>query len=66
MCAAAGMVVAVPALVFHRWFRARIDGYIVEMEHEAIQLMDVIDPRARRAAAAVAAIPADAAAAGQD
>ena len=66
VCAAAGMVVAVPALVFHRWFRARIDGYIVEMEHEAIQLMDVIDPRARRAAAAVAAIPADAAAAGQD
>ena len=57
VCAAAGMVVAVPALVFHRWFRARIDGYIVDMEHEAIQLMDVIDPRARAAAAALAAYP---------
>ena len=45
------------ALIFHRWFRARIDGYIVDMEHEAIQLMDVIDPRARAAAAALAAYP---------
>ncbi|MDH5824357.1 MotA/TolQ/ExbB proton channel family protein [Luteimonas sp. RD2P54] len=54
VCAATGMIVAVPALMFHRHFRARIDGYIVQMEHEAIQLMDVIDPRNRRAAAATA------------
>ncbi len=47
VCAAAGMVVAVPALMFHRHFRARIDGYIVQMEHEAIALMDAIDPRGR-------------------
>ncbi|WP_407352118.1 MotA/TolQ/ExbB proton channel family protein [Luteimonas sp. R10] len=53
VCAATGMIVAVPALMFHRHFRARIDGYIVAMEHEAIQLMDVIDPRARRVAAPV-------------
>ena len=66
VCAAAGMVVAVPALVFHRYFRARIDGYIVDMEHEAIQLMDVIDPRARRLAPDSVATPlADPAAAGQ-
>ncbi len=52
VCAAAGMVVAVPALMFHRHFRARIDGYIVQMEHEAIALMDVIDPRNRRPAQA--------------
>jgi len=57
VCAAAGMVVAVPALIFHRWFRARIDGYIVDMEHEAIQLMDAIDPRTRAAAEAIAAFP---------
>ncbi|WP_024890036.1 MotA/TolQ/ExbB proton channel family protein [Luteimonas huabeiensis] len=55
VCAATGMVVAVPALMFHRHFRARIDGYIVEMESEAIRLMDVLDPRARRPAAASAA-----------
>jgi biopolymer transport protein ExbB len=58
VCAATGMIVAVPALWAHRYFRARIDGYIVDMEHEAIQLMDVIDPRARRAVAAVAAATA--------
>lgn len=55
VCAAAGMVVAVPALMFHRYFRGRIDGYIVEMEHEAIALMDALDPRNRRPAAAAAA-----------
>jgi len=48
VCTAAGMIVAVPALIFHRYFRARIDGYLVDMEHEAIQLMDAIDPRSRR------------------
>jgi biopolymer transport protein ExbB len=52
VCTAAGMVVAVPALMFHRYFRARIDGYLVDMEHEAIQLMDAIDPRAKRGALA--------------
>ena len=51
VCAAAGMVVAVPALMFHRYFRGRIDGYIVLMEHEAIALMDALDPRNRRAVA---------------
>ncbi|WP_242107354.1 MotA/TolQ/ExbB proton channel family protein [Luteimonas aquatica] len=66
VCTAAGMVVAVPALVFHRYFRARVDAYLVDMEHEAIQLMDAIDPRnARRAAASPfaggsAAAPAEA------
>lgn len=54
VCAAAGMVVAIPALMFHRHFRARIDGYIVQMEHEAIALMDAIDPRTRQTAQAAA------------
>ena len=43
ICTAAGMVVAIPALAFHRYFRGRIAGYIVDMEHEAMQLMDVLD-----------------------
>ena len=43
ICTAAGMVVAIPALTFHRYFRGRIAGYIVDMEHEAIRLMDVLD-----------------------
>ncbi|MFC3267815.1 MotA/TolQ/ExbB proton channel family protein [Vulcaniibacterium thermophilum] len=44
VCTATGMIVAVPALMAHRWLRGRIAGYIVDMEHEAIQLLDVLDP----------------------
>ena len=46
VCTAAGMIVAIPALMAHRWFRGRISEYIVAMEHEAIQLLDVIEPHA--------------------
>jgi biopolymer transport protein ExbB len=50
ICTATGMVVAIPALMFHRYFRGRIAGYIVDMEHEAIQLLDTLDtPRAASA-----------------
>ena len=44
VCTATGMIVAIPARVFHRYFRGRIAGYIVDMEHEAIQLLDTLDP----------------------
>ena len=47
VCAATGMIVAIPALMVHRYFKGRIAGYIVEMEHEAVQLLDVLDPRSR-------------------
>ncbi|MEO5565751.1 MAG: MotA/TolQ/ExbB proton channel family protein [Luteimonas sp.] len=43
VCTATGMIVAIPALMFHRYFRGRISEYIVDMEHEAIQLLDVLD-----------------------
>jgi biopolymer transport protein ExbB len=43
---AAGLVVAIPALVMHRWFRARVAGYVVEMEKEAIALVDAIEEQA--------------------
>jgi biopolymer transport protein ExbB len=39
------MIVAIPALIAHRWFRGRIAEYIVDMEHEAMQLLDTIEPR---------------------
>ncbi|MGY0504628.1 MotA/TolQ/ExbB proton channel family protein [Luteimonas sp. e5] len=45
VCTATGMIVAIPALMFHRYFRTRIAGYIVEMEHEAMQLSDVLEAR---------------------
>ena len=54
VCTAAGMLVAIPALAFHRYFRGRIAGYIVDMEHEAIRLMDVLDAPAGSLAPAAA------------
>ncbi|PZO63851.1 MAG: biopolymer transporter ExbB [Pseudoxanthomonas suwonensis] len=45
VCAATGMIVAIPALMFHRYFRGRIAGYIVDMEHEAIRLLDTLEPQ---------------------
>ncbi len=40
---AAGLVVAIPALVMHRFFRARVAAFVVDMEKEAIALVDAID-----------------------
>ena len=31
VCTATGMIVAIPALMAHRWFRGRIAEYIVDM-----------------------------------
>ena len=45
VCTATGMIVAIPALMAHRWFRGRISEYIVAMEHEAMLLLDAIEPR---------------------
>ena len=46
VCTATGMIVAIPALAFHRYFRGRIASYIVDMEHEAMRLQDVLDEAA--------------------
>jgi biopolymer transport protein ExbB len=40
---AGGLCVAIPAVMFHRYFRGRIAEYVVEMEKEAIALLDAID-----------------------
>lgn len=54
ICTATGMIVAVPALIAHRHFRSRISSYIVDMEREAIALMDVVDaPSSAQATAQV-------------
>ena len=56
VCTAAGMIVAVPALMFHRYFRGRIAQYIVAMEHEAIQLLDTLDTQGHSLRAASARV----------
>ena len=43
VCTATGMIVAVPALMFHRYFRSRIAGYVIEMEQEATALLDALE-----------------------
>ncbi len=40
--AAFGIIVAVPSLVFYRHFRARVDSLVVEMEIQAIKLVEII------------------------
>jgi biopolymer transport protein ExbB len=37
---AMGIIVAIPALMFYRHFRAKVDGLVVEMEQQAIKLVD--------------------------
>ena len=40
---AGGLCVAIPAVMFHRYFRGRIAEFVIEMEKQAIQLLDTID-----------------------
>lgn len=65
VCTATGLVVAVPAYIFHRYFRSRVAGLVVVMEKEAIALLDELsaqqlDPNAVAAAAAVRPVRAGA------
>lgn len=39
---AAGLSVAIPSLMFHRYFRGRVDDLIVAMEQEALKLVEVM------------------------
>ncbi|MFO7787339.1 MAG: MotA/TolQ/ExbB proton channel family protein [Halospina sp.] len=39
---AAGLTVAIPALIFHRFFIRRVDEMVVNMEQEAIKLVEVV------------------------
>jgi biopolymer transport protein ExbB len=39
---AAGLSVAIPALIFHRYFRGKIDALVLKMEEEATKMVDVM------------------------
>ncbi|MCW8963527.1 MAG: MotA/TolQ/ExbB proton channel family protein [Gammaproteobacteria bacterium] len=39
---ASGLVVAIPSLMFYRYFRGLLDEYVVRMEEEALKLVEVI------------------------
>jgi biopolymer transport protein ExbB len=37
-----GLVIAIPAMIFFRHFRGRVEGFVVEMEQQAAKLVDVV------------------------
>jgi len=43
-----GLIVAIPSMIFYRYFRARVDGLLVEMESQAVKLVEVIHGERRQ------------------
>jgi biopolymer transport protein ExbB len=37
-----GLVIAIPSMIFWRHFRATVDGFVVEMEQQAVRLVEVV------------------------
>jgi biopolymer transport protein ExbB len=37
-----GLVIAIPAMIFFRHFRGRVESFVVEMEQQAAKLVDVV------------------------
>lgn len=46
---AAGLTVAIPALIGYRFYRSRIDTLVVDMEKEAIKLVEALHRRQQKA-----------------
>lgn len=51
---AGGLMVAIPSLMFYRYFRGKVDGLVVEMEKESLKLVDVLQKRQSQARVAQA------------
>lgn len=49
---AAGLTVAIPAIVMHRYFVGKIDAIVVELEQETIKLVDALHSEENREAGA--------------
>lgn len=39
---ALGLIVAVPSMIFYRHFRAKVDSLIIEMEQQAVKLVEIL------------------------
>jgi biopolymer transport protein ExbB len=39
---AAGLAVAIPSLLFYRYFRGRVNDLLIEMEQEAVRLIEIL------------------------
>lgn len=42
-----GLAIAMPALIFYRHFRALVDGFIVDMEQQAVKFVDIVHNQRR-------------------
>ena len=37
-----GLIIAIPSMIFYRHFRSRVDGLVVDMEQQAIKLVELV------------------------
>jgi biopolymer transport protein ExbB len=37
-----GILIAIPALIFYRYFRGKVDDFVVQMEQQAVRFVDVV------------------------
>jgi biopolymer transport protein ExbB len=37
-----GLIVAIPSMIFYRYFRTRVHSFVVEMEQQAIKLVEIV------------------------
>ena len=37
-----GLIIAIPAMIFYRHFRAQVDGFVIEMEQQAVKLVELL------------------------
>lgn len=37
-----GLIVAIPSMIFYRFFRARVDAFLAEMEQQAVKLVEIV------------------------
>ncbi len=37
-----GLIVAIPSMIFYRFFRARVDDLVVDMEQQAVKLVEMV------------------------
>jgi len=37
-----GLIIAIPAMIFYRHFRALVDGLVIEMEQQAVKLVELV------------------------
>jgi biopolymer transport protein ExbB len=43
VCTAAGLCVAIPALISYRYLRGKVEGIVVEMEKHAMRMADALE-----------------------